>query len=48
MLYHHYYLRGRNHGENLGATVPIVGRICPTPPGRNRVKAAENLGVIVT
>ena len=29
-------------GENLGATVPMVGRICP--PGWNRVKVSENLG----
>ena len=36
-------IQGRNHGENLGATVPMVGRICP-PPGWNRVKVSENLG----
>ena len=35
-------IQGRNHGENLGATVPMVGRICP--PGWNRVKVSENLG----
>ena len=30
-----------SHGENLGATSPIVGRICP--PGWNRVKVPENI-----
>ena len=34
--------QGRNHRENLGATAPMVGRICP--PGWNRVKVSENLG----
>ena len=34
--------QGRNHRENLGATTPMVGRICP--PGWNRVKVSENLG----
>ena len=24
-----YYYQGRNHEENLGATTPMVGRICP-------------------
>ena len=28
--------------ENLGATAPMVGRICP--PGWNRVKVSEILG----
>ena len=23
------YLQGRNHGENLGSTSAMVGRICP-------------------
>ena len=32
--------QGRNQKENLGATGPMVGRICP--PGWNRV--SENLG----
>ena len=36
------YMQGRNHRENLGATVPMVGRICA--PGWNRVKLSENLG----
>ena len=36
-------IQGRNHRENLGATAPMVGRICP-PPGWNRVKVPENLG----
>ena len=34
--------QGHNHRENLGATAPMVGRICP--PGWNRVKVSENLG----
>ena len=36
------YQQGRNHREKLGATAPMVGRICP--PGWNRVKVSENLG----
>ena len=36
-------LQGRNHSENVGATTPMVGRICP-PPGWNRVKISENVG----
>ena len=35
-------LQGCNHGKNLLATVPMVGRICPS--GLNRVKVSENLG----
>ena len=35
-------MQGRNHEENLGATAPMVSRICP--PGWNRVKVSENLG----
>ena len=35
--------QGRNREENLDATAPMVGRICP-PPGWNRVKISENLG----
>ena len=35
--------QGRNHGENLGSTSAMVGRICP-PPGWDRVKVSENLG----
>ena len=35
----------RNHRENLDATEPMVGRICP--PGWNRVKVSENLGATV-
>ena len=38
-----YYSQGRNHGENLGSTSVMVGRICP-PPGWDRVKVSENLG----
>ena len=34
-----YILQGRNDGENLGATAPMVGRICP--PGWNMVKISE-------
>ena len=34
--------QGRNHGENLGSTSAMVGRICP--PGWDRVKVSENLG----
>ena len=26
-----YTLQGRNHGENLGSTSAMVGRICPPP-----------------
>ena len=37
-----YATQGRNHRENLGATAPMVGRICP--PDWNRVKVSENLG----
>ena len=38
--------QGRNHRENLGATTPMVGKICtlPPPPSWNRVKVSENLG----
>ena len=36
--------QGRNLKENFGATMPMVGRICPPPPGWNRVKESENLG----
>ena len=35
--------QGHNHGENLGSTFAMVGRICP--PGWDRVKVSENLGV---
>ena len=35
-------MQGRNHGENLGSTSAMVGRICP--PGWDRVKVSENLG----
>ena len=38
-----YGLQGRNHGENLGSTSAMVGRIFP-PPGWDKVKASENLG----
>ena len=39
-------LQGRNHRENLDATPAMVGRICPPPPpGGDRVKVSENLGV---
>ena len=31
--------------ENLGATSPMVGRICPL--GWNRVKVSENVGATV-
>ena len=34
----------RNHGEIYGATSAMVGQNLP-PPGWNRVKASENLGV---
>ena len=37
-----YTIQGRNHGENLGSTSAMVGRICP--PGWDRVKVSENLG----
>ena len=37
-----YILQGRNDRENLGATTPMVGRICP--PGWNMVKVSETLG----
>ena len=36
-------LQGRNHGKNLAVTSAMVGRICP--PGGDRVKVSENLGV---
>jgi hypothetical protein len=35
--------QGLNHRENLGATAPMVGRICPH--GWKRVKISENLGM---
>ena len=34
--------QGRNHGENLGSTSAMVGRIYP--PGWDKVKVSENLG----
>jgi hypothetical protein len=37
-----YTRQGRNHGENLGSTSAMVGRICP--PGWDRVRVSENLG----
>ena len=37
--------QGRNHRENLDATSAMAGRICPPPPGGDRVKVSENLGV---
>ena len=40
-------MEGCNHGENLVATVPMVGRTCPPPHGWNRVKVSENLGATV-
>ena len=36
-----FALQGCNHGENLGSTSAMVGRICP--PGWDRVKVSENL-----
>ena len=36
------HIQGSNHDGNLGATSPMVGKICP--PGWNRVKVSENLG----
>ena len=33
--------RSHSHGENLGATALMVGRICP--PGWKKVKVSENL-----
>ena len=38
-----YPAQGRNHGKNFGSTSAMVGRICP--PGWDRVKVSENLGV---
>ena len=35
--------QGHNHGENLGSTSTMVGRICP-PPGGDRVRVSKNLG----
>ena len=32
-------------GEMFGATSVMVGKICPPPPGWNRVKVSEILGV---
>ena len=37
-------IQGRNRWEILDATSAMVGRICPPPPDRNRVKVSENLG----
>ena len=37
-------VQGRNCRENLDATSAMVGRICPPPPGEDRVKISENLG----
>ena len=37
-------MQGRNHEENLDATYAMVGRICPPPPGGDRVKVSQNLG----
>ena len=34
------YDQGRNLGENLGSTSAMGGRICPPPPGWDRVKVA--------
>ena len=38
-----HIMQGRNHGENLGSTSAMVGRICP-PLGWDWVKVFENLG----
>ena len=38
-----YGSQGRNHRGNLGASAPMVGRICH--PGWNRVKVSEYLAV---
>ena len=35
-------MQGRNHGEKLGSTSAMVGRICP--PGWDRVRVSKNLG----
>ena len=46
VIYMYYIVcntQGRNHGENLGSTSAMVGRICP-PSGWDRVKVSENLG----
>ena len=41
-MYTRYLIQERNHKENVGATVPMVSRICPI---WLRVKVPENLGV---
>jgi hypothetical protein len=41
------YIQVRNHWENLGATAPMVGTICPPPLNWNKIKLSENLGETV-
>ena len=44
-IFFSFYSKERNHGENVGATALMVGRICS--PSWNRVKVSETLGATV-